>query len=379
MSRPRSSLIIAGGGLAGGLCALAMAARRPDVQLTLIEPGDRIGGHHLWSFFDSDIAPDQRWLVDPLVARRWPANRVRFPAYERRLSEPYSTIESERLDAAVRAALPASRIVAQGVSVVEPAAVTLDDGTRLTADAVLDARGARLEGLHAGWQKFVGVLLKVKGGHGVAEPVIMDAAVDQSDGYRFVYLLPFDPDTLFVEDTYYHDQPELDREALGRRIEAYAAAQGWQVEGSGRSEHGVLPVLTGGDFERFWPAGDRVARAGTRGGFFHPLTSYSLPDAVRFAAWLVDQPLDGLGAATRTRAERHWKRSAYDRMLARMLFRAAEPAQRYRVLERFYRLPESLIARFYGGTSSVADRIRLLAGKPPVPIGRALHALRETE
>jgi lycopene beta-cyclase len=59
-----------------------------------------------------------------------------------------------------------------------------------------------------------------------------------------------------------------------------------------------------------------------------------------------------------------------------MLFRAAEPAERYRVLERFYRLDAGLVARFYGAQSSLFDRARVLSGKPPVPIKRALAAIR---
>ena len=59
-----------------------------------------------------------------------------------------------------------------------------------------------------------------------------------------------------------------------------------------------------------------------------------------------------------------------------MLFRAAEPQERYRVLERFYRLDAGLIARFYAGQSSMFDRARILAGKPPVPIRRAITAVR---
>ena len=55
---------------------------------------------------------------------------------------------------------------------------------------------------------------------------------------------------------------------------------------------------------------------------------------------------------------------------------AAEPAARYRILERFYRLDEKLIARFYAGQSRPTDRARVLMGKPPVPIGRAIQALR---
>ena len=53
-------LIIAGGGLAGSLLALAMAERRPDVPLMLIEAGETFGGNHLWSFFDSDVDPEDR-------------------------------------------------------------------------------------------------------------------------------------------------------------------------------------------------------------------------------------------------------------------------------------------------------------------------------
>jgi lycopene beta-cyclase len=225
----------------------------------------------------------------------------------------------------------------------------------------------------------VGQLLTIPAGHGLAEPIVMDARVDQADGYRFVYSLPFSPTELFVEDTYYTDGPELDRAELASRITDYAATQGWAVATVSRAETGVLPVVMAGDFDRFWPAIDPVARAGVRGGLFHPLTSYSLPDAVRFAIWLVrEAPLDAtLGPATRTRAEARWKRGRFDRLLAKMLFRAADPPERYRILERFYRLPAPLIARFYSGRSTVADRVRILAGKPPVSVARAIAALGE--
>jgi lycopene beta-cyclase len=61
-----------------------------------------------------------------------------------------------------------------------------------------------------------------------------------------------------------------------------------------------------------------------------------------------------------------------------MLFKAAEPMERYRILQRFYRLDPQLIGRFYAGHSTLLDRMRLVSGKPPVPIGRALLAIRES-
>jgi lycopene beta-cyclase len=64
-------------------------------------------------------------------------------------------------------------------------------------------------------------------------------------------------------------------------------------------------------------------------------------------------------------------------MLARMLFLAAKPSERYRVLERFYTLDPALIGRFYAGRSTSWDKFRILSGKPPVPVTRALRAVLE--
>jgi lycopene beta-cyclase len=45
------------------------------------------------------------------------------------------------------------------------------------------------------------------------------------------------------------------------------------------------------------------------------------------------------------------------------------------VLQHFYRLPEALIARLYASSSTRADKLRILAGRPPVPVGRALAVM----
>jgi lycopene beta-cyclase len=380
MPSARHDFIILGGGLAGGLAVLALRAARPDLDILLVEPG-AIGGNHLWSFFDSDVAPQDAALVDPLVVHRWPDYDVRFPAHRRRLSQAYRTIESGRLDQAVRAELAADRILTARAVSASPTSVMLESGETLRAGGVLDTRGlgAAPTGLVCGWQKFCGQTLTIEAGHGLERPIVMDATVDQAEGYRFVYCLPFSPTQVFVEDTYYSDTPDIDPPELTKRIAAYARQQGWDVAATARQESGVLPVIMGGDFDAFWPAIDGVARGGVRAGLFHPLTSYSLPDAVRFAWWLArDAPLDAsLGSATRALADRHWQRGRFDRLLARMLFRAADPTERYRILERFYRLPEPLIGRFYAGQSTLADRARILAGKPPVSVRRAVATMME--
>jgi len=370
-------LAILGGGLSGSLIALAFARLRPEISLLLVEQGPVLGGNHLWSFFDSDITPASRWLIDPLITHRWPqGHEVRFPTYRRTLATAYNSIASAQLDTHARQAL-GNRVILDAEAVqVMPDRVTLADGREIAARAVIDARGGGdLSALDCGWQKFVGQALRLTSPHGLDRPVIMDATVDQIDGYRFVYLLPFDDHTIFVEDTYYSNDPALDVPALTDRIAAYASARGWNVQQITHQESGVLPVVHGGDFDRFWPKTDSVARAGVRAALFQPMTGYSLPDAVEAALWLADQPLDNLGHATRARAAAHWRSGSYYRLLGKMLFRAARPDQRWRIFDRFYRLSPNLIARFYSGRSTWADRIRILCGRPPVPIRSAMRAL----
>ncbi|MBV9882335.1 MAG: lycopene beta-cyclase CrtY [Sphingomonadaceae bacterium] len=374
----RQGLVIAGGGLAGCLAALAMAKLRPEAPLLLVEAGEAFGGNHIWSFFDSDVDPADRWLVAPMIATSWDGYDVRFPKRARTLLTGYNSCRSSLLDQAVRARLrPDQYRLGTPIAAVDRDGLTLTGGERIAAGAVIDARGAdRLEALELGWQKFVGVEYRLAGPHGLARPIVMDAIVDQSEGYRFLYCLPFAPDRLLVEDTYYSLDPSLDPDALEARVRAYAEAQGWRIAHVESREQGLLPVAMGGDFDAFWPDDKGPARLGLRGGFFHPTTGYSLPDAVRLALLAARQPdLAALPAILRGEARRLWRGRGFYRLLDRMLFRAAAPARRYRVLEHFYRLDPAIIARFYAGRSSLSDKVRILSGRPPVPLGKALAQL----
>ncbi|NJM50907.1 MAG: lycopene beta-cyclase CrtY [Sphingomonadales bacterium] len=382
MEHIKCDLAIVGGGLSGGLIALALARQRPELRTVLIEAETHFGGNHIWSFFASDIAAENRWLTAPLVTYGWSGNEVRFPAHERVLDGIYYSVESERLDEVIRSSIPAENLLTgKMVKAVSPRLVVMEGGQRINAGGVIDCRGpGDLHHLDCGWQKFTGQLLQLAEPHDMTRPVIMDATVDQHDGYRFVYVLPFGMDKLFIEDTYYSDRPDHDRSRYSQRVAEYADTHGWQVERVLREESGVLPVVMGGDLDSYWASGSgRVAKAGARGGFFQPVTSYSLPDAVRTAAFISAQDdLDGdrLHMVMKRRADAHWANGKYYRMLNRMMFRASATGERYKILERFYRMDADLISRFYAGQSTALDKLRIVSGKPPVPMGKALRAIR---
>ena len=376
-----TSIIICGGGLAGGLAAIALAKRRPELDLLLIEQDESFGGNHIWSFFDSDIAAGSGWIVDQVARRRWPDHEVRFPRRERRIPVGYTSIRSTDLDCAVRSAL-GNRQYRLGANVTEvgPGHVIVD-GKRIEAGCVIDARGpGPMTGIELGWQKFVGRVYRFPALHQVTRPVVMDATVPQLDGYRFIYMLPLGQTELLIEDTYYSSSPLLDQERIGTRLDAVARQQQGGDEAEIISqETGVLPVVIEGRLEDLWPKADAVPRLGLRGGFFHPTTGYSLPDAAANAMALAEQgDLSAFAVALmlRARAQRLWTKRRFFQLLNRMLFRAAEPDERYRVLEHFYRLPPAVIQRFYAAELTQLDKLRILSGRPPVGVVRALSALR---
>ncbi|SDM11722.1 lycopene beta-cyclase [Oryzisolibacter propanilivorax] len=376
-------LLLVGAGLANGLIALHLAAHRPDVRFALLEVGDAPGGNHTWSFHDSDLDAAGHALLVPCVAHRWPGYGVRFPQRTRRLAGGYASVTSERFAAVLRERLGPRLHCSAPSAQVEATRVVLQDGRTLHARCVLDGRGARASAhLALGFQSFVGQEVRTQAPHGLAEPVLMDATVAQHGAYRFVYVLPLAADRLLVEDTYYADGDALDAAALRARIGAYVQQQGWAIAEVLREERGVLPIVLAGDAQDFWAESEGGAvPVGLAAGLFHPTTGYSLPDAARLAArigTLQDWSHAQVRAAVRAHALAAWDDRGFFRMLNRMLFLAAEPTERWRVMQRFYGLPAPLIERFYAARLTWADRLRLVSGRPPVPLLAAARAASAT-
>jgi lycopene beta-cyclase len=385
-------LVIVGGGLAGSLIALALQRHAPGCRFLVIEAGRTFGGHHRWSWFETDIAPHARKLMEGFALNGWDEGYdIIFPGYGRSLPTSYRSLASAEFHAKLIAELPAERVMlGTKAAGLDARGVTLTDGTRIAAKRVIDCRPFRAsEHLAGGWQVFLGQHFRCEEPHGLTRPVIMDASVDQiapygnGAAYRFVYVLPLSPTEVFVEDTYYADQPKMDADVLKGRVAEYAHRRGWKGEVIDQ-EAGILPVVSGGNFAAAQAeiAIPGVALAGARGGFSHPLTSYTLPfaadNALAIAQVIAKRPdLSGeeLAAFCARRAKRHWRATGYYRMLSRMLFEAAEPDKRVVVFEHFYALRGRLVERFYAGRSTWPDRLRILTGKPPVAIPRAIRAL----
>jgi lycopene beta-cyclase len=374
MSGVMCDLAIIGGGLSGGLIALAAWRAQPERRILLIEAAPALGGAHLWSFVDSDVGEAEKALLEPLVNYGWREYSVIFPQYKRALPFPFYSLRSDRFDEALREAMPAESILTgRRATGVGPDGVVLEDGTTIAAHGVIDARGpGDLSLLDLHYRKFVGYELSLDGPHSVRRATLIDAAADPAEGFQYMTMLPIENDRLFIEDVRYEAWPDIDMTDHGHRIVNHAARFGWRIRGSARGQAGILPIALGGDFEDYWNSGGvGVAKAGLRAGLFHPVTGNSLADAAR-TALLVAGAKDWSGAALHKllhdHAARAWAQRGYYRRFARHMLHDLPASEGYQVLEALYRMDADLIARFHGMKLGLADRIALSLGEGPMPL-----------
>lgn len=359
---------IVGGGLAGCLLFLVLQNRFPTARLLLREASRELGGNHTWCCHDTDIPASLRALMLPLFSRSWGEHQVFFPRFHRVIPRAYHALRAEDLRSAVQAR-PQDRIeLGATVSPTDPARAPL----RVWANGWPPVRNAA----NVAYQKFVGWDVRLRKPHGETHVTLMDARVLQKDGFRFLYVLPWDESRLLVEDTYYSSNAALDDAAIEAELRRYITERGWELDWIERRERGILPL------DLFPPerADTKEIRLGAASGLAHPVTGYTMPLTLRVLARV---------AAAGSLDEAAWRRITeesarelrgqfvYFCALNRMLFRAAHPDERYRVLERFYTFSEDLIANFYRLTLGPFERARVLMGRPPVPVVAAVRAIAQ--
>ena len=377
-------LILVGGGLANGLIAWRLNMLHPHLRILLVEQAATLGGNHTWSYYQPDLTLAQHTWIKPLIAQHWPAYSVRFPKHTRTLQTPCYSISSTKFHAVLMHDLGESVMLNAKVTELKPDSVSIN-GAILQARLVIDGRGHQAKDcLNYAYQKFVGLEVLLAEPHDQKLPTIMDACVTQIDGYRFVYTLPLDSKRILIEDTRYSDTPHLQTDELKQAINDYAKNRGWHIAKIEREEFGVLPIALSGDIESFWDNkctlenANKIACSGMRAALFHPTTGYSLLYAIRLAeriAQLQTLNVNNVYQLTREFSTQQWQRTRFMRALNRMLFFACAPERRYLILQRFYQLPLALIERFCSGVPTLKDKLRILSGKPLVPIFAAIKAI----
>ncbi len=372
---------IIGSGLSGSLLALSLKKFHPELRVAVYDKSSEPCGNHTWCFHDPDIPENLRAWLTPLISKSWDGYDVHFPKYKRTLRGKYHSIKSEDLRATVLQELgpqfnPNHDFVGSVAGSEGSLVLQFKNQTSRQAQAVVLAQGWRqtLNSTQLGWQKFVGLEVELESPHELTRPILKDVLQEQKDGYRFIYSLPFDATTLLIEDTYYSNSSALDVESLEEGICQYAKSKNWKIRRILRKEVGCLPLFLDA------PAREEFSlpRIGAGSQFVNPVTGYTLPMTLQVIDALVLQK--NFSNESIKKAIHHVElkfntNTKYLITLNRMMFLAAAPEKRYQILERFYGLSEALIGRFYAANLTFFDRVRILTGKPPVPVARAVRAL----
>ena len=382
----KTQILIAGGGLASCLLAFRIKSLSSDFDFLVVEKDNQLGGNHNWSFHTTDISNSQLEWLSPLITNRWYQHDVVFPSHSRTINGGYNTISSIDMHKKLMPLIDSHVLFNSSIKYLDNKSAKLDDGTLVEADIVIDAMGySPLDDISIAYQKFVGIEIDLNESHNIERPILMDASVEQTDGYRFIYTLPFTDKRLLIEDTRYSDTMHIDEEEYLAEIIKYMASKGWHDYKIINREKGVLPIILNGNCSHFIDKG--IGVIGMKALLCHPTTGYSLPHAVMTTDLITNKIFNKSNEITddiHRYSIQSWKRDEFFRILNRMLFWGCEPSARYKILQSFYMLPESLIAKFYSREYSFVEKIRMMVGmmdgfKPPIKISNAIKAIYRNE
>lgn len=372
--------ILVGGGLQSGLIVLALEYYQPKATVLILERSARLGGNHTWSFHPKDVSSTADHWLKQAVETRWPSYCVRLSQFRKTVELSYASISSEYFSAAITRSLEGRQCgtirTNTVVAEITEKEVTTSTGESFSGRLTLDCRGPEaLKGLpyaKTGYQKFWGFEIALKEDWPFEVPIVMDDCVEQSDGFRFIYTLPFERRRVLVEDTRFSNEPAIDRDECLAQVRKYLASIGvvdWSIQ---REEHGILPMpistelLPGTNVRAGEGMGVAPIRGGYAGGWFHAATGYSFPLAVAFAETIARTTPEQAHLEVSKLAIEHQGRSKFGRFLNRLLFRLVKPQARYQIFRRFYKvLCNDAIARFYSHRFTRWDAFRIVVGWPP--------------
>lgn len=390
-----ADVIIAGGGLSGGLLALRLALAHPDLRILLLERQASLGGNHTWGFqTPGDTEP---WLTS-VMTKSWDSFEVRFPKTDRAVPLRHSVIRSADFHKGIVKHLGDGVRLGCEVRKISDTEVETVAGQFLRAPLVVDATGIHQDQIQknrffdapCGWMKYVGFDLKLSKPHGLTLPVLMDARVPQMDGFRYFSITPIDDLNLFVQECYLSSNPDLNFERIYRSIFSYGERNGWVIQSAAQplihKEQVAIPLplqtfpadqlrqgskklpIEGEDFIDRTPLQISAAQ-----GWYHSTSGQAVSDAMRVAEFIASRPRLRTGPV---RAElRHFRKDwveqqRFYRTFNRLVFQAVEPSLRHVAFDRLMGLKEDVIGRFQAGTSTKADAAKILGVKPQVRTGK---------
>lgn len=363
-----TDVLLIGGGLQNCLLALYASRKHPELNFIILEAEDTLLGGKTISAHHKDVPKPILEMVTPFIKKSWPNYLVSFPNYEKRVGLEYFTLDCVKLGHFLSQNSFSNIQVhlSHKVLDIKNNNVQVEGGRVFSSNLIIDTRPTLKKPASTGIQQFFGIEAYFPDGHNMDTPVLMDALVDQTEGYRFFYLLPFNANTLLVEDTRIAKGAPSRKVCNETSIREYLAKKfPNQVWYSNSHEYGLLPVPTKPQI----PSQDSASlfKAGMAAGIFNKATGYSLPLVSQYVLELTPNLKNNPRALETTRVfkARVFRKSYYYLIFNFFLFYCFTPEKAYACFEYFYRHDNSYIIRFYRNELKTLDFLRIFTRKPP--------------
>ncbi|MFK7929692.1 MAG: lycopene cyclase family protein [Myxococcota bacterium] len=379
---------VLGAGPAGLAIAAALAAR--DVPVRVVAPTPQKAwpaNYGIWLDEAEDVG------IDAHVKRRWDQPLFLSNHGRRVLARTYGQIDNTSLQRHLLDEIGREKLVDQRcVGVRDEASamqVCLSGGPPIQTDLVIDATGARSTfserpvtptRVQAAW----GVVAQVASHPwAVGEMVLMDFRRPSNDSgpATFLYALPYDEHTIFLEETSLAAHPIVPMVVLRARLDQRLRRMGIEVLSMGEVERCVIPM----DLMIPFPA-PGIVPFGAAASYVHPASGYSLPRSFSEAPKIADAIVDALDSGSSQPANAAWRAAWHpgsrrsDR-IARFglaLLTALPPDDLARFLHGFFALPERQWSAVLSPLAAPSQRLRAMVQMgahipPKLQLRAAMH------
>lgn len=346
-------VIILGGGIWGSLLAFRLKEALPHVKFRLYEESSTLGNHLSCTFRESDCGNSIKWLR-PLISKSWSHHHIKFPKFEKWITDNYHLIQPCQLH--------------------EKVSERLGDDLRLNntltpefalkeGDFVIDTRHS-CHYKKTGFKKHLSLHIEISDDHHLIAPVIFDGGVSQKERFRNLAYYPISERTLIVSDTWYSENQKIDLDEMRRALCESIYSKGWRINKIIREESGfsVLPISA--------PVIREEGRVISLAGLFHDTTGCSVPSATELIDRLVSTSFR-FGELKEV-VKNFRKESEADRQYFRYLNKQLIEDNQSHLFEAIYSQSYPVLERFSKGKLSFLDRSRITFGKSHLKVGGLL-------
>lgn len=363
--------IIAGGGMAGlSLAYYITQSPLRDRSILILDRDQKNRNDRTWCFWENGAGP-----FESIMFRRW--NTVSFHGtthagpldlgtyqYKMLRGIDFYTFVQNELDKWPN--IERRQATINRIKDTPQGGFVIADDEPYIADYVFDSTFAlRMDQPenHNLLQHFKGWVIKTeKPCFNPEQPEIMDFRVAQHGDCRFVYVMPFDPQTALVEFTLFNDKLLTDAEYdtdIRRYIDRFLDTGAYQIT---ETEYGVIPMS---DTETEENPSEHIVRIGTSGGHTKASTGYTFQRTQQYLRDIV-RNLAETGKPNRKPPWFSRRFKLYDSVLLNVLEKHRHPADD--IFTRFYAKNRPVDAfRFLDEDTRFIDELRFFSTYPSWP------------